>query len=90
MQSLWENHGVASALLRAAIDAAKAKGCARIWLIITNDNIHAIRFYQKFGFDLAALHHNAVAAAREIKPSIPLIGEDGIPIRHELEFAFLL
>lgn len=51
----------------------------------TNDNLHALRFYQKRGFDLFALHRFAVDRARKQKPQIPLFGNDNIPIRHEIE-----
>jgi len=49
------------------------------------DAANAIRFYQRWGMDLAALHRDGVTRARRLKPSIPAAGNDGIPIRHELE-----
>ncbi|MNV93512.1 hypothetical protein D3C71_1882140 [compost metagenome] len=61
-----------------------------MWLITSNDNTRAIRFYQKRGLDLKAVHRDAITEARKLKPSIPLIGMDGIPIRHELEFELTL
>ncbi len=51
----------------------------------TNDNVDALRFYQRRGWNLAALHEDAVTRARRLKPEIPLVGDHGIPIRHELE-----
>jgi hypothetical protein len=35
---------------------------------------------------LVAVHRGGVDEARRLKPSIPLIGEHGIPIHDELEF----
>lgn len=90
LQSIIENQGAGSALINAVIDAARAAGCARVWLITTNDNIHAIRFYQRFGFELDAVHIGAIEQSRRLKPSIPLLGCDGIPIRHEFEFGYRL
>ena len=55
-----------------------------MWLITTNDNLNALRFYQKRGFELVAVHRHAVDESRKIKPEIPLVGENGIPIRDEL------
>ncbi|MFP3471139.1 GNAT family N-acetyltransferase, partial [Micrococcus sp. SIMBA_144] len=60
-------------------------GCSRITLITTNDNLAALKFYQKRGFVMTAIHRNAVEKARKIKPEIPLIGNDGIPIRDEIQ-----
>ena len=63
----------------------RERGVGRVWLITTNDNVRALRFYQRYGFDRVALHRNAVDAARTLKPQIPRVGLDGIPVRHELE-----
>ncbi len=77
--------GAGTALSVAAADAARTAGYRRLWLITTNDNTHAPRFYQWRGFRLAALHRAAVAAARLLKPSLPLLGDDVRPVRDELE-----
>jgi ribosomal protein S18 acetylase RimI-like enzyme len=77
--------GVGSALLASVREAARRAGARRLWLITTNDNVRAIRFYQRNGFDLVALHRDGVTRSRTLKPSIPL-EIDGIPLRHELEF----
>ena len=82
--------GVGTALVAAAADAARAAGCRRVWLITTNDNLRALRFYQRRGFRLVALHPNALARSRELKPSIPEIGRDGMPRRDELELELTL
>jgi hypothetical protein len=67
------------------VAAARAAGRTRVWLITTNDNLDALRFYQRRGFTLAALHRGAVARSRRLKPTIPEVGAHGIPIRDELE-----
>jgi hypothetical protein len=59
-------------------------------LITTNDNVAALRFYQKRGFTLAALHKNALEQSRRLKPQIPLLGLDGIPLRDEIELEIFL
>jgi N-acetylglutamate synthase-like GNAT family acetyltransferase len=82
--------GVGTALMQHAIDSARAAGCRRVWLITTNDNLDAIRFYQRRGFSIAAVHINAIEHSRLLKPSIPLIGNHGIPIRDEIEFELSL
>ena len=85
LNSLTERAGVGSALLEAVADRARELRCRRLWLITTNDNLHAIRFYQRRGLQLAALHRNAIEVSRQLKPDIPLIGMDGIPVRDEIE-----
>ena len=77
--------GAGAALLDAALDVARANGCARACVITTNDNTSALRFYQRCGWNLVAVHLDAATAARDLKPEIPTRGNDGIPIDHELE-----
>ncbi len=78
--------GVGTALLSAVARVAKAAGCSRLWLVTTNDNLHALRFYQRRGFRLVALRPGAIdRARRELKPEISLVGLEGIPIHDELE-----
>ncbi|KAA3660843.1 MAG: GNAT family N-acetyltransferase [Chloroflexi bacterium] len=81
-----EGQGLGSGLLQATQDIAIDHKCHRLWLITTNDNTNAIRFYQKQGMLIKAIHINALAHSRTLKPEIPFIGNDGIPIRDEIEF----
>lgn len=90
LNSLTENRGVGSSLITAVVETAKQNLCRRVWLITTNDNTHAIRFYQRFGFSLIAVYINAIEQSRKLKPSIPHTGIDGIPLLHEFEFEILL
>ena len=83
--SLRESIGIGTALLDAVKDAAAKAGCRRLWLITTNDNLAAIRFYQRRGWNLVAVHKGAIAESRRLKPTIPEIGINGIPIRDEIE-----
>ncbi len=90
MNSLVEGKGIGSALIDAVKDVAASAGCKRLWLITTNDNTNALQFYQKRGFRLAAVHRNAIEKSRRLKPEIPLTGNDGIPIRDEIELEMIL
>lgn len=90
LDSLKEKKGVGTALLSKVIKIAKENKCEKIKLITTNDNINAIRFYQKRGFDMAKLYPNAVDISRKLKPSIPLLGDFDIPLNHEIEFQMYL
>jgi GNAT superfamily N-acetyltransferase len=84
----WQ--GTGSRLVRAVEQAAIEQGCTRVWLITTNDNVDALRFYQKRGFTLTAIYPNALEKKRKIKPTIPLLGNYGIAIRDEIELEKLL
>ena len=78
--------GAGGGLIDAVMDRARGEGVSAVWLVTTNDNLRALRFYQRRGFRLRALHPNAVTRARQqVKPGIPLTGEDGIPVRDEIE-----
>ena len=86
LDSLREKQGFGTALVNKVKEIAIKTKCAKLKLITTNDNINALHFYQKRGFDMSCLYHNAVDTARKLKPSIPVIGEFNIPIKHEIEF----
>ncbi len=90
LDSLKENRGIGTGLVNEVVAAARKAGCGKVKLVTTNDNLRAFSFYQKRGFDMAALYRNALDAARAIKPEIPLMGENNIPLRHEIEFELSL
>ena len=90
LNSLVENLGIGTALIDSVKEEAIASQCRRLWLITTNDNIDAIRFFQIKGFDFAAIHKNAIESSRKLKPEIPLFGNDGIPIKDEIEMEIKL
>ena len=78
------HRGIGTALLDALVEAVA--DCNRIWLVTTNDNLEALRFYQRRGFRLSALRPGAVdESRRSLKPHIGTVGEFGIPLRDELE-----
>jgi GNAT superfamily N-acetyltransferase len=82
--------GVGTALIEAVKNIALESGCERLWLITTNDNLNALRFYQKRGFELVAIHRNALKLSRKLKPEISFIGDHGIPLRDEIELEMKL
>jgi GNAT superfamily N-acetyltransferase len=72
LHALHRHRGTGTALLNAIEALARDAGCTRLWLITTNDNVDALRFYQRRGFRLAKLHAGAVDAARaRLKARIP-------------------
>ncbi len=83
--SLRPGIGVGTGLIEAVRSVAQDAGCLRMRVITTNDNLEALRFYQKRGFRLVAVHCNALETSRQIKPEIPPIGMHGIPLRDEIE-----
>jgi len=85
IDSTVEGVGIGCALIQAVKKKAKARGCKRLWLITTNDNLTALGFYQKRGFHLTALYPDALEASRKLKPQISMKAANGIPIRDELE-----
>ena len=81
--------GVGSALVAALVE--RVGPGARIWVVTTNDNVDALRFYQRRGFRLRAVRPGAVDDNRRtLKPQIPATGRYGIPLRDELELELLL
>ena len=82
--------GAGSALIEALVTRLKAKGCTRLWVTTTNDNLSALRFYLRRGFRLIEVRPGAVDEARRLKPSISTVGQHGIPIHDEIELCRML
>ena len=89
LDSLSENRGIGTRLLEEVIKISRNNGCNRVWLITSNDNTNAMRFYQKRGFEFKEVYINAIEDARKIKPQIPIVGYDNIPIKHEIEMELI-
>jgi ribosomal protein S18 acetylase RimI-like enzyme len=80
------HRGIGSRLLDAALAAAREAGRSRVWLTTTNDNVDALRFYQRRGFRVVRLRPGAVDEARRtLKSELPEVGSHGIPMRDELD-----
>jgi len=82
--------GAGTALVAAVVAETRRRGCARVRVMTTNDNVDAVRFYQRRGFRLAALRPGGVASARRLKPEIPQVGAYGIPLRDEIDLELRL
>ena len=90
IDALKPNAGVGAILLGAVTEAARDAGARKVLVMTTNDNLKALRLYQRAGFRLTALRPNAIDEARQLKPEIPDTGHDGIPIRDELDLELKL
>jgi GNAT superfamily N-acetyltransferase len=84
LDALTIGAGIGGTLVEAVVDAARAAGCTRVHLVTTNDNLPALRLYQRHGFALAELRPGEIDESRKRKPQIAATGHAGIPIRDEL------
>jgi ribosomal protein S18 acetylase RimI-like enzyme len=78
------NQGIGGQLVEAVTAATGAEGASTLWLLTTNDNLDALRLYQRHGFRIVEVHVGGVDNARTLKPTIPEIGDFGIPLHDEL------
>lgn len=86
LDSKIENKGIGTGLVEKVKEHAKNNQCSLCRVVTTNDNLKAIGFFQKRGFHLVNLYVNAMDTVRKIKPDVPQIGMDNIPLNDELEF----
>lgn len=82
--------GTGTILLDQLKAIAHSKKCSRIYLMTTNDNLDALRFYQKRDFHICGVHVDSVKISRKIKPTISKIGDYNIPVRDEIDLEFIL
>ncbi len=85
INALDRYQGIGTILIEAVRAEAKRLGCHQVMLTTTNDNIGALRFYQRRGFRIAAVRPGAVDRTRQRKPEIPRTGDYGIPLRDEID-----
>jgi ribosomal protein S18 acetylase RimI-like enzyme len=85
INALDQYRGIGTMLIEAVRAEAKRRGCYEVMLTTTNDNIGALRFYQRRGFRLAAIRPGAVDRTRRLRPEIPRTGDFGIPLRDEID-----
>ncbi|MBD0384738.1 GNAT family N-acetyltransferase [Paenibacillus sedimenti] len=90
INSTVEGLGIGSNLISTVEQKVKQSGINRIWLIISNDNLDALKFYQRRGYRITAVYPNAIDEARKLKPTIPKVGYYDIPIHDEIELEKLL
>jgi ribosomal protein S18 acetylase RimI-like enzyme len=67
-----------------------SKGCNKMHLMTTNDNLDALRFYQRRGFHICGIHVDSVKISRALKPTIGEFGDHGIPVRDEIDLEISL
>jgi ribosomal protein S18 acetylase RimI-like enzyme len=90
VSAVTRSAGVGSALLAVAETHARRLGLPRLWLVTTNDNLDALRFYQRRGLRIVGVAPGAADEARRAKAAIPgagavpPVGDYNIPIRDEL------
>jgi GNAT superfamily N-acetyltransferase len=85
LNALVPGQGIGRLLIDAVARAARDAGARHLRVMTTNDNLRALRLYQRAAFRLSEVRPGAVDEARLAKPSIPEIGNDGIPIRDEID-----
>lgn len=90
LDAMEDGWGIGSALLGAVVDEARRAGCARLWLVTSNDNLDAMGFYQRRGLRLVAVHPGGIDEARLLKPTIPQLGEHQILLHDEIELEIWL
>jgi len=90
LEAFEQGKGIGTALVDKLIESCSNARIKRIWLITTNDNIDALRYYQKHGFEFVCIYRNEIEYSRKIKPEIPIIGNYGITIKDEIEMEKVL
>lgn len=88
--AIRERTGVGRVLMESFRRRAESMGLKRVWLITTNNNEAAQAFYEAVGMLRCAIYPNAVVESRKLKPEIPEYDEDGVPIRDEIEFEWMI
>ncbi len=81
LNALEPRRGIDSRLMDAAEEGLRRRGVKTAYLVTTTDNHGALSFYVRRGYRLLRLHLEAMDRVRQVKPQVPLTGNDGVPLR---------
>ncbi len=84
IRALIPGQGVGTALVEDLVAIAKDEGARSIAVETTNDNLDALRFYQRRGFHLTDCRIGGFADVRRLKGldrDVPYLGVGGVEIR---------
>ncbi len=73
--------GTGTRIMDVAEEELKRRGVRRVVLATTNDNVRALNFHTKRGYRLVRVHLDALDRVRAMKPNVPALGRDGMPLR---------
>ncbi len=90
LEALDPGAGIGTALVVVATEELERMGVREVWVTTTNDNLDALRFYQRRGFRIEGVRRDAVVEVRALKPTIPVIGDYDIPVRDEIDLRAVL
>ena len=76
---------IGTALIDGLILRLRDKAMRSLHVTTTNDNVDALRFYQRRGFCIEGIRPGALADSRKFKPTIPATGAYGIALRDEID-----
>mgnify|MGYP001056520304 CR=1 FL=1 len=62
---------------------SRENGCKKISLVLSNDRLTEMAYYQKRGFDMVRIYHNSL---KHLSNDTGRKGQDGIAVLHEIEF----
>jgi ribosomal protein S18 acetylase RimI-like enzyme len=85
LDALRPGAGVGASLIEALAGLAQAAGARQVLVMVTNDNVRGLRYYQRLGFRMTELRAGAIEELRRHRPWIPATGQDDIPIRDEID-----
>jgi ribosomal protein S18 acetylase RimI-like enzyme len=82
----WQGRGVATDLITAVIQEARAQGAERIIAAVANDDLPGLGLYQRLGFVIMGVLVGRLARPRGDVER----GFDGIPVRDEIQLELRL
>jgi GNAT superfamily N-acetyltransferase len=85
MDASQQGRHIGGRLLDGAEAELRKRGVRRATIVTTNDNLRAIAFYVRRGYRIVRVALDDMDRVRKIKPTVPLLGNDNIPLRDMFE-----
>jgi len=86
IEAIVAGQHVGGRLIDAAEQRMRSLGVKRVVVTTTNDNLRAQAFYQRCGYRLIRIEIDGMARVRALKPQVPHIGNQGLPLLDMWEF----
>ncbi len=85
MDAYQQGRHIGGRLLDGAEAELRKRDVERVTIVTTNDNLRALAFYVRRGYRMVRLDLDGVDRVRALKPDVPALGHDNLPLRDMIE-----
>ena len=85
LDAYQQGRHIGGRLLDGAEPSCESRGVRHATIVTTNDNLRALAFYVRRGYRIVRIALDDMDRVRKLKPNVPQLGHDNIPLRDMFE-----